>query len=44
MIQVRAAYNADKRALVERVQELESALRQRDFDKQEQEAKLSLLE
>lgn len=27
MTQVRAAYNADKRALVERVQELESALR-----------------
>lgn len=44
MTQVRAAYNADKRALVERVQELESALRQRDFDKQEQEAKLALLE
>ena len=44
MSQVRAAYNADKRALVERVQELESALRQRDFDKQEQEAKLALLD
>jgi hypothetical protein len=33
MIQVRAAYNADKRALTERIQELESVLRQRDFDK-----------
>ena len=44
MNQVRAAYNADKRALVERVQELESALRQRDFDRQETEAKVTLLE
>ena len=44
MAQVRAAYNADKRALVERVQELESALRQRDFDRQETEAKVQLLE
>ncbi len=44
MIQVRAAYNADKRALTERIQELESVLRQRDFDKQELEAKLNLLE
>jgi chromosome segregation ATPase len=44
MIQVRAAYNADKRALTERIQELESVLRQRDFDKQELEAKVNLLE
>jgi hypothetical protein len=44
MTQVRAAYNADKRALVERVQELESALRQRGFDRQETEAKVTLLE
>lgn len=33
MQQVRAAYNADKRALTERIQELESLLRQRDFDR-----------
>jgi len=44
MTQVRAAYNADKRALSERIQELESALRQREFDRQELEAKVNLLE
>jgi hypothetical protein len=33
MSQVRAAYNADKHALVERIEELESALRQRDLDR-----------
>ena len=44
MTQVRAAYNADKRALTERIQELESVLRQRDFDKQELDAKVNLLE
>ena len=44
MGQVRAAYNADKRALTERIQELESVIRQRDFDRQELEAKANLLE
>ena len=34
MSQVRAAYNADKRALVERISELEDAIRQRDEDRQ----------
>ena len=44
MTQVRAAYNADKRALTERIQELESVVRQRDFDRQELDAKVNLLE
>ena len=33
MSQVRAAYNADKAQLCERIQELESALRQREYDR-----------
>jgi len=33
MNQVRAAYNADKRALIERISELEEALGQRDADR-----------
>ncbi len=44
MSQVRAAYNADKRALVERIQELESSIRERDFARQELESKVQLLE
>jgi hypothetical protein len=40
MSQVRAAYNADKRALVERIQELESSIRERDFARQELESKV----
>lgn len=33
MAQVRAAYNADKRALVERMGELEIALKDREFER-----------
>jgi chromosome segregation ATPase len=41
---VRAAYNADKRALSERIQELESQIRKKDYDIQDLEAKIGLLE
>jgi len=44
MSQVRAAYNADKRALVERIQELESTLREREFAHNELNSKVQLLE
>lgn len=41
---MRAAYNADKHALVERIEELENALRQRELDRGEMEGRLLLLE
>ena len=44
MTQVRAAYNADKRALVERIEELEAALTGKDCDRGALEGKLGLLE
>ena len=44
MTQVRAAYNADKRALAERVTELESAVKLRDNERADLEAKRNLLE
>lgn len=44
MNQVRAAYNADKRALSERISELEEAVSQREVDRQQLEARIELLE
>lgn len=44
MTQVRAAYNADKRALTERIEELESAVKEGFAARQDLESKLGLLE
>ena len=44
MSQVRAAYNADKSALIERIKELESAMAERETVRLEVETKLGLLE
>ena len=41
---MRAAYNADKRQLVERITELERVVSERDRERQELDSKLSLLD
>lgn len=44
MAQVRAAYNADKRALVDKIEELEAAIRKKELEKIELESKINMMQ
>ena len=44
MTQVRAAYNADKRALLDRIADLEEVIRNKDLERQDLEQKINLFD